>query len=385
MIQKQYSLVLYDTSDFEKFPIGGQLTSVRNFLRFIAEQHTEDADSILLVGVTTEDHKVGKIQKVIIQNVSFDFLPILYRSADLSAVQNSLRVEYLKALCRNKERLPHGKNVVHYLHTPEAFTYLKTFHPFCKTAIFSHGSFFNMVSGFRFYQNSKLIGPMFNGFLKFLLRKADLIFTLDQVSTDQYLPYNKNVIQVENSVVLPKRTENSKALHDPTRLLFVGRLSKVKRIDGIIRAVAAMDREELTIVGDGEERENLLALTSELNIENRVHFVGAVEPAAVSELMEQNDILVMNSTVEGKPMTIIEALSHGLPVIATPVGGIPEMVTDGEEAIFTDGTEQKMTNAVHSIESHYQKYSAESLMRGENFDYRHVNEYIYRKLSEFYN
>ena len=382
MTLKQYSLVLYDTSDFEKFPIGGQLTSVRNFLRFIAEQHTEDADSILLVGVTTEDHEVGKIQKVIIRNVSFDFLPVLYRNSDLSSVQKSLRTEYLKALCRSKKLLPGSKGVVHYLHTPEAFIYLKTFHPFCKTAIFSHGSFFNMVSGFRFYQNSKLIGPMFNGFLKFLLRKADLIFTLDQVSTDQYLPYNENVIQVENSVVLPKRTENSKVLHDPARLLFVGRLSKVKRIDGIIRAVAAMDREELTIVGDGEERENLLALTSELNIENRVHFVGAVKPAAVSELMEQNDILVMNSTVEGKPMTIIEALSHGLPVIATPVGGIPEMVTDGENAVLTDGTETSIECSVGKIEGNFETFSQNALRESKKYDYRIVNKEIYSALLE---
>ena len=186
-------------------------------------------------------------------------------------------------------------------------------------------------------------------------------------------------------MVLPESTDKTKRLQDRVRLLFVGRLSKVKGVDKILRAVASMENTQLTVEGNGEEKENLLALTQELQLQNRVHFTGAVDSAAVSALMKRNDILVMNSTVEGKPMTIVEALSHGLPVVATPEGGIPEMVTDGQKAIFTDGTEQKMTNVVHSIESHYQKYSAESLMRGENFDYRHVNEYIYRKLSEFYN
>ncbi len=374
---KQYSLALYDTSDFEKFPIGGQLTSIRNFLRFIAEMHAGDAEKILLIGVTTEPEKVGRLQEVCIENVSFDFLPVLYRSADLSSVQKSLRVEYLKALCKNRKLLPDGKGMVHYLHTPEAFIYLKFFHPSCKTAIFSHGSFFNMVSGFRFYQNSKLIGPMFNGFLKFLLRKADLIFTLDKISTEQYRPYNKNVIQVENSVVLPERTDTEKKLHEPARLLFVGRLSKVKGIDGILRALAAMDQEELTIVGDGEEKENLLALTGELQIEKRVHFIGAVEPAAVSELMDENDILIMNSTVEGKPMTIIEALSHGLPVVATPVGGIPEMVTDGGNAVLTDGAENAIQLAIEKVESKFEDFSQKALKDARKYDYKAVNEEIY--------
>ncbi len=378
---KHYSLALYDTSDFEKFPIGGQLTSIRNFLRFIAEMHTEDAEKILLIGVTTDREKVGKLQKVMIQNIAFDFLPVLYRSEDLSAVQKSLRVEYLKALCRCRKMLPSGKGMVHYLHTPEAFIYLKTFHPFCKTAIFSHGSFFNMVSGFRFYQNSRLIGPMFNSFLKFLLRKADLIFTLDKISTEQYRPYNKNVIQVENSVVLPEGMSAVKKLHDPARLLFVGRLSKIKGIDGILWALAAMGSEELTIVGDGEEKENLLALTKELQIENRVHFTGAVNPAAVADIMDENDILIMNSSVEGKPMTIIEALSHGLPIVATPVGGIPEMVTVGENAVLTDGSEDTVLPAVRMIEDHYEDFSSKALNAARKYDYKTVNMKIYNSIS----
>lgn len=204
-----------------------------------------------------------------------------------------------------------------------------------------------------------------------------MIFSLNQTTTAQYRPYNKNVIQVENSVVLSERTDTEKKLHEPAWLLFVGRLSKVKGIDGILWALAAMDQEELTIVGDGEEKENLLALIRELRIEKRVHFIGAVEPAAVSELMDENDILIMNSTVESKPMTIIEALSHGLPVDATPVGGIPEMVTDGGNAVLTDGAENAIQLDIEKVESKFEDFSQKALKDARKYDYKAVNEEIY--------
>lgn len=372
-----YELVIYDTSNYEDFPIGGQLTSVRNFLTYIAEYQKDYCSKILLVGLTTSVTNLGKKKIVDIGGKQFDFLPVVYRNTNLKEVKNSLRLEFLKGLFKYKDKIPHEKEILHYIHTPEAFIQVKLCHPFARTAIFSHGSFFNMVRGFRFIQNNKIVGSCFEVFIKWMLRNANLIFVLDDDSLNQYINYNKNVVKVNNSIILPEEDYSDKQLHNPIRLLFVGRLSKVKRIDEIIKAVENCKEDVvLTIVGDGEERTHLESLVET----NRVKFTGALKPDQVKNEMIRGDILVMNSILEGKPMTIIEAMSYGMPIITTNVGGISELVEFGGNAIETDGTFLQIICAIKNITSQYTEKVALSLCRARDYDFKLVNAKVFSEL-----
>ena len=378
-----YKLVLYDTSNFIDFPIGGQLTSIRNFLKYMSEEHPNECDKILLVGVTTNKTEVGKFQEIVIENKKIKFLPVLYRNTDLSKIQTSMRVEYMKALFKFRKMIPSGKEVLHYLHTPEAFIQIKLCHPFAKTAIFSHGSFFNMMAGFRFYRNNKLIEKSFNIFLHWMLKKSNLIFTLDKDSMEQYSKYNKNIVAVNNSIVLPQKIVERDQCHNPIRLLFVGRLSKVKRVDGIIKAVSLMNEKvELTILGDGEEREHIQKIIKENQLGSCVHLIGAVQPAEVQKYMQENDILIMNSILEGKPMTILEAMSYGMPVITTNVGGISEMTQEEENAEYTNGEEEEIVKAVLKIVKKYQNYGKNAFENAKKYDYKLINKNIYENIGK---
>lgn len=372
-----YELVIYDTSNYEDFPIGGQLTSVRNFLTYIAEYQKDYCSKILLVGLTTSVTNLEKKKIVDIGGKQFDFLPVVYRNTNLKEVKNSLRLEFLKGLFKYKDKIPHEKEILHYIHTPEAFIQVKLCHPFARTAIFSHGSFFNMVRGFRFFQNNKIVGSCFEVFIKWMLRNANLIFVLDDDSLNQYINYNKNVVKVNNSIILPEEDYSDKQLHNPIRLLFVGRLSKVKRIDEIIKAVENCKEDVvLTIVGDGEERTHLESLVET----NRVKFTGALKPDQVKNEMIRGDILVMNSVLEGKPMTIIEAMSYGMPIITTNVGGISELVEFGGNAIETDGTFLQIICAIKNITSQYTEKVALSLCRARDYDFKLVNAKVFSEL-----
>lgn len=372
-----YELVIYDTSNYEDFPIGGQLTSVRNFLTYIAEYQKDYCSKILLVGLTTSVTNLGKKKIVDIGGKQFDFLPVVYRNTNLKEVKNSLRLEFLKGLFKYKDKIPHEKEILHYIHTPEAFIQVKLCHPFARTAIFSHGSFFNMVRGFRFFQNNKIVGSCFEVFIKWMLRNANLIFVLDDDSLNQYINYNKNVVKVNNSIILPEEDYSDKQLHNPIRLLFVGRLSKVKRIDEIIKAVENCKEDVvLTIVGDGEERTHLESLVET----NRVKFTGALKPDQVKNEMIRGDIFVMNSVLEGKPMTIIEAMSYGMPIITTNVGGISELVEFGGNAIETDGTFLQIICAIKNMTSQYTEKVALSLCRARDYDFKLVNAKVFSEL-----
>lgn len=370
-----YSLIIYDTSNYVDFPIGGQLTSVSNFLNFITVSNAELVKNILLVGITTSKDSVGKLGKVHVNGFEFDFLPVIFRDTNLSEVHNSLRVEYLKGLFKYRKAIPQSKKTIHYIHTPEAYIQVKLCHWNAKTAIFSHGSFFNMLQGFRFYKNNRLVTTSFNVFLHWLLRTTNLLFVLDEDSYKQYIKYNKNVVKVNNSIVLPDALSERKP-HEPLRLLFVGRLSKVKQIDTIIKAVRDSEVMGLTVVGDGEEHDYLHSLATS----NNISFTGSISPNEVKNIMNNSDILVMNSSIEGKPMTIIEALGYALPVITTPVGGIAELVDSGIEGEYTDGTESGIREAITKITSNYNEYSRHSREKSKVFDYMEVNKAVITEL-----
>ena len=370
-------LIIYDTSDFETFPIGGQLTSVGNFLRFLSVEHSDFVPKVLLVGITTIKSELGKIKDIQIGNSSFKFLPVVYRSSDLSNVQSSLRLEFVNGLFKFRKSIPVTKFTVNYIHTPEAFIFIRTCHPSAKVAVFSHGSFFNMTKGFRFHKK-KIIFALFDCFIKLLLKKADVIFTLDEDSYSAYIKYNSNVYPVENSVVL--NDENLlRQLHTPCRLLFVGRLSKVKRIDTIIEALSQVSDVTLSIVGDGEEGASLHAYAEDLGVTDRVNWYGAVSPSEVNLIMKEHDILVMNSSIEGKPMTIIEGLKEGLPIITTDVGGIADMV-DCNCAYFTNGSACSINDGIQTILSDYCTFSECAYENAKKYDYLNVNECIYMEL-----
>ena len=388
-------LFIYDTSNFIDFPIGGQLTSIGNFLRFICEEHPERTEDIVLVGVTLCQGEIGKIKKINLYGRQISFLPVTTAEKDLGNTASSLRLRYVKGLLKCRKLLKIAKRDCNYVHSPEAYGIVRLFCPVARCVIFSHGSYFNMERGFRFFQKNLLVKKGFVLYLKWVLRSANLILLLDKDSLRDYKPYNSNLVQVGNSIICPELPEGRHVLREGKvrEILFVGRLSKDKRVEPIIRAVegmgkagfgeegSGMDGSEirLTIVGDGEEYHNLIPYAGE-----RIRFVGAVPPKEVKEYMQNSDILVMNSSFEGVPMTILEAISYGLPVVSTNVGGIGEALHFGQDSEETDGTAEGIQAAIRRIEAHYDVYSRNAYENSKAYDYRTLNRKVYDLLCGYW-
>ena len=379
-------LILYDTSNYEDYPVGGQMTSIRNFLRYMAEEHAEHAGDILLVGVSRAAEEIGRPGTVTIEGVSFPFLPVTQAPADLSQVKHSLRKDFLLGILRYRRGIRPRGGDCNYIHTPEAFAAVRLIHPGAVCYVFSHGTFFNMWQRVRFFKKMPFVRKAFQRYLMQVIRKSRKVFVLDRQCQRDYEPYNANVVLARNTIIC--RAYRERTLGSPIRFLFAGRLSGEKNIGPIIEAVKTYHRDAtLTLLGEGEEHDALKELAGD---SPRIVFRGAVAPAQVQEEMDRHDILVMNSVSEGMPMVILEALSSGLPIITTNVGGIPDVLDYGIDAEMTDGrpgqvangTAEQIQEAADRIVPEYARYARAAYEKSLTYDYRKGNRSIYEELNE---
>jgi colanic acid/amylovoran biosynthesis glycosyltransferase len=119
----------------------------------------------------------------------------------------------------------------------------------------------------------------------------------------------------------------------PLRVMTVGRLVPDKGQALLLRAVAELrDRgvpARLTIVGDGPERRTLERTARRLGVADRVEFAGALGQAEVAERLQRADVFCLPSFAEGLPVVLMEAMAQSLPVIATRIAAVGELVEDG--------------------------------------------------------
>lgn len=127
-------------------------------------------------------------------------------------------------------------------------------------------------------------------------------------------------------------------------LLFVGSLLPVKNPDMLLRAyarVAPSTPLDLAIAGEGPMAPALRRLASELGIAHRVRFLGRLSHDKVGDAMRRAHALVLPSSHEGMPIVVIEALASGTPVVASAVGGIPELVRDDGLGLLVEPGDQR--------------------------------------------
>lgn len=132
----------------------------------------------------------------------------------------------------------------------------------------------------------------------------------------------------------------------------VGRLVSIKNQALFLRAARSMvdsgSQANFVIVGDGELRPSLESQARDLDLAGRVHFLGWREE--MSPIYRGLDIFALTSNNEGTPLSLLEAMAAGLPVVATSVGGVPDVVTDGVNGLLVPpGDGEAMTESWRRI------------------------------------
>jgi Glycosyltransferase len=222
-----------------------------------------------------------------------------------------------------------------------------------KTAVTAHGSDLMIQAK----------NPLLRRLIKFTLKRADYVLVVNQTLQEKVLELGvnpdkiyitPNAVDVEKfnpqNKEIPTDLEMSsdKALHsDKPVLLFVGNLVFQKGVKYLLDAKKLMDTPaEMVLVGDGPLKQELEMKVQNEEI-NDVVFMGARRD--VEKIMPSADVFVLPSVSEGSPITILEAMASGLPVVATAVGGITEVINEKVGMVIEPANPQEMATALDKI------------------------------------
>lgn len=158
-------------------------------------------------------------------------------------------------------------------------------------------------------------------------------------------------VVIENAVELAPSTESASDEH-PCRFLFLAKLDQWKGVDDLLKAAGELRRREvpyeLVLAGPAGSAGSIVSLNRRIRADGLagcVSLVGSVQGDKKSELFDWADVLVQPSHQEGMPLSILEAFAHRLPVIATKVGSIPEVIEDGRHGLLIDTKQPTMLAA----------------------------------------
>lgn len=205
-----------------------------------------------------------------------------------------------------------------------------------KLVIHVHGTDFNLM------RKSRLLRRISVG----VLRKADGILCVSKEQEQVIKRLVSCPVAVESMGVDLSLFKSKPKEEFDKKVLFVGRITQAKGVDHIVKAARIMPDWNFTIVGDGPYLSELKESANKLV---NVTFTGAVDNGELPKYYHEADLFLLPSQREGMPVSIIESLACGTPVIATDVGQISEIVINGENGQLIEESGESIEVALNSI------------------------------------
>lgn len=302
---------------------------------------------VLVVGPSPEE--TGGMASVVEQTLTLDYggryrlelLPFTMSPGDEGAPDRVGRhVRQFQLLSRRVREM--SASIVH-LHTCSGFSFYRSVADMmlakrlgCRTVLHVHGAGFD-----RFYAEAAAIQRRLIGWA---LASADAVIALsgNWARELRAMSPRASVAIIENAVAVPAEPVE-KAHEGPRRFLLLARMDLWKGIDDLLDAMAALQARgnpvTLTLAGPegtaGDEA-TLREKIASRGLEGVVRYVGVVRDAGKRHLLRWADAYVQPSHQEGLPISVLEALAAGLPIVATRVGALPEVLEPGVHGLLVD-------------------------------------------------
>lgn len=288
-------------------------------------------------------------------------------------------IAQLQLLWRLARTLQNWRPDIVHIHTCSNFTFWRNGLDLmlarcfgCKTVLHIHGA--------RFHQFLGSLGTVRAGLARAVLAKADCVVVLGQVWRERLAPWCRpDAIEViANGVAVPSDVKGP--YQDAVaHIVCVANYEPRKGLDDLIRAAANLPAGgrpwRISFLGaelDMAYKQSLQQLAKDLGVEDRVSLPGPVNAVQVADYLRSAYLFCLPSHDEGLPMSMLEAMAHAVPVVATMVGAIPEAVDDGEEALlYQAGDFEALTIAL----SRLLEAPELALRMGENARRRLIRDY----------
>src|SRR3989344_3374780 len=157
---------------------------------------------------------------------------------------------------------------------------------------------------------------------------------------DETFSPDEKIVVIHNGINPPEvEYRNTSDIRESLNLIYVGKMIKSKGVFNLIDIISdhSFANVKLNMVGDGRDFKHLKSYSDSKKLTEKIEFYGNIPPEKVIPLMQSSDIFVMPTLrFEGFPMTLVEAMFAGLPVVANNMGGISDAVINGETGFLAD-------------------------------------------------
>ena len=317
----------------------------------------------------------------IIDKLGIDYFPTHKEGSRLEKI-----VFYLKNLIRIMIKMKKYK--ILHIHTASWWSYRRLFIIILLGKIFTrkiiihlHGAMFHI-----YYQKANIFEKKI---IEFGFNLADKIIVLSDWWREQISKITdlNRIIVVKNAVYIKDCKKNIfKNFSRPLNVLFMGRLEGRKGVYDVLDAAEKLSPKEVVIslCGDGEIS-NVKKKVEEKGIGKWVKIMGWIDGKRKELMFKKAHIFLLPSYNEGLPMSILEALAYGIPVISTPVGGIPEAIRDGQNGfLIPPGCHDLIVDTLRKIANNPELWKQLSLNARKTYKEKFDMKYIEYKLRQVY-
>ena len=334
-----YKLGIINPADLIEGVGGGSTGLIANILDYLGVRN------IVIFGIGKNKSIPWKYTSI---NEKVKFVPIVKLKYP-SRIPMRLKAMFYYFLNR-KKILNSGVDLL-YIHMPECclpFLFFKSI----PVIFHQHGSGNPVALSKYIYGRSFFFRNVFELILKLIYRNADWIIAIDRFCYQKAVKNgaDKKTSLLMNAIDIKKYKPNNKfRLFNRQKyrinsnqhvILFVGRVELTKGVMRLLECIPHLDTKKINyhlfIAGEGSYLHNAKKYVIEKSFKNSVTFLGRVDHDRLPLYYNMADVLVLPSDMEGVPMVILEAIACGTPVVASRVGGIPDIVQHGLNGFLVD-------------------------------------------------
>lgn len=249
----------------------------------------------------------------------------------------SIIIKIRKIFCREKPDVVHThRYVMQYAIPASIMTGVK-----CKV---------HTVHNVAHKENSRIARKLNHLFFKYLhVVPVALSQLIQDTIIEEYKMKKEDIPIIFNGIDLSKCIpKDDYEVNDTFKILHIGRFSEQKNHKGLLETFNRVHQEYpntvLQLIGDGEKKQEIEAYVANNGLTDCVEFLGL--QSNVYPYLHDVDIFTLPSLYEGLPMTLIEAMGTGLPIVASAVGGVPDMITNGESGILCNHNEDSIYDSI---------------------------------------